>query len=56
MGEKKAVVNKKGFDDRVMEALKKFVERNRVLSARSEMGGSKNIHCPETEVNPPTPF
>ena len=48
-----------GFDEgdfRVLEAMKKYMERYRMMEAREKMGGSKNIHCPETEVNPPTPF
>ena len=51
--------NKMGFDEgdfRVLEAMKKYMERYRMMEAREKMGGSKNIHCPETEVNPPTPF
>ena len=29
---------------------------NLILSIRNEFGGDRNIHMPETEYNPPTPF
>ena len=51
--------NKMGFDDsdyEVLDAMKKFMDRHHFLSARERMGGDKNIHMPETVVNPPTPF
>ena len=51
---------KMGFDDKedyeVLEKLKKYAEEYKVYMAREEMGDNRNIHMPETEVNPPTPF
>ena len=52
--------HKMGYDDVEDYALKemkrKYIERYVSDVKRERMGGSKNIHCPETEINPPTPF
>ncbi len=53
--------HKMGFVDDVeglelKEMKKKYIEKYVSDVKRRQMGGSKNIHCPETEYNPPTPF
>lgn len=40
----------------IAKADRKFeVSLDNIIS-RENMGGDKNIHTPETEINPPTPF
>jgi len=52
--------HKMGFDDvedyDLKEMKRKYIERYVSDVKRRQMGGSKNIHIPETEHNPPTPF
>ena len=52
--------HKMGFDDKedyeVLQKLKKYRRDYKVYIAREELGDNKNIHMPETEINPPTPF
>jgi hypothetical protein len=52
---------KMGFVDDVeglelKEMKKKYMDKVRSEWARREIGGSKKIHTPRTENNPPTPF
>jgi hypothetical protein len=59
-GDDRPAFHKMGFDDvedqAVWISLKKYSKMYRTYTAREKMGGSKNIHMPETEHNPPTPF
>jgi len=53
--------HKMGFVDdleglKIKEMKRKYIEKYVSDVKRERMGGSKNIHCPETEINPPTPF
>ena len=44
------------FSVEINKADRKFeVSLDNIIS-RENMGGDKNIHMPETEINPPTPF
>jgi hypothetical protein len=51
---------KMGYNDvddfTIKEMKRKYMEKYVSDVKRRKMGGSKNIHCPETEINPPTPF
>ena len=52
--------HKMGYNDvddfAIKEMKKKYMDKVRSEWAREKMGDSKNIHMPETKVNPPTPF
>jgi hypothetical protein len=52
--------HKMGFDDvedySLKEMKRKYIEKYVSDVKRRQMGGTKNIHMPETKINPPTPF
>jgi hypothetical protein len=52
--------HKMGYDDvedySLKEMKKKYMEKYVSDVKRRQMGGTKKIHYPETEINPPTPF